>query len=122
MTFCRYQSRLFHQDVCFAVVVLYKYKGVGIDLIAWPTLHRLLQRPGEMMQPFTEALDQAARNANPKYLSEEEEVLLGFEGPFGFHRLTPRELLSPFLSTMVSVEGIVTKCECLYCLIRYATV
>lgn len=72
---------------------------------------RLLQRPGEMMQPFTEALDQAARNANPKYLSEEEEVLLGFEGPFGFHRLTPRELLSPFLSTMVSVEGIVTKCS-----------
>lgn len=63
------------------------------------------------MQPFSEALDQAARNANPKHLNEEEEVLLGFEGPFGFHRLTPRELLSPFLSTLVSVEGIVTKCE-----------
>ncbi|KAG0582460.1 hypothetical protein KC19_3G061700 [Ceratodon purpureus] len=72
---------------------------------------RLLQRPGELMQPFSEALDQAARNANPKYLNEEEEVLLGFEGPFGFHRLTPRELLSPFLGTLVSVEGIVTKCS-----------
>jgi len=63
------------------------------------------------MQPFSEALDQAARNANPKYLNEDEEVLLGFEGPFGFHRLTPRELLSPFLGTLVSVEGIVTKCK-----------
>lgn len=66
------------------------------------------------MQPFSDALDQAARNANPKYLHEEEEVHLGFEGQFGFHRLTPRELLSPFLGTLVSVEGIVTKCMCSY--------
>ena len=81
-----------------------------IDIHASP-LRRLLRRPGEVMQAFSEALDQTARNANPKYLGEEEEVLLGFEGSFGFHRLTPRELLSPFLSALVSVEGIVTKCK-----------
>jgi len=31
---------------------------------------------------------------------------------FGFHRLSPRELLSGFLGTLVQVEGIVTKCAC----------
>lgn len=36
---------------------------------------------------------------------------VGFEGQFGFHRVTPRELLSPFLGALVSVEGIITKCE-----------
>ena len=29
---------------------------------------------------------------------------------FGFHRISPRELLSPFLGKTVSVDGIVTKC------------
>ena len=31
---------------------------------------------------------------------------------FGFHRISPRELLSPFLGKIVNVEGIVTKCTC----------
>jgi DNA replicative helicase MCM subunit Mcm2 (Cdc46/Mcm family) len=29
---------------------------------------------------------------------------------FGFHRISPRELLSPFLGKIVNVEGIITKC------------
>jgi DNA replication licensing factor MCM3 len=71
---------------------------------------RLLQSPSEYFQPFTDAVEQATRNADPKYLQDGEEIFLGFEGQFGFHKLTPRELLSPFLGTMVCVEGIVTKC------------
>jgi DNA replication licensing factor MCM3 len=71
-------------------------------------------------------VEQATRNVDPKYLQEGEEVFLGFDGQFGFHKLTPQELLSdgqfgfhkltpqellsPFLGTMVFVEGIVTKC------------
>ncbi|KAH8958058.1 hypothetical protein BDL97_06G001800 [Sphagnum fallax] len=72
---------------------------------------RLLQSPSEYFQPFTDAVEQATRNADPKYLQDGEEIFLGFEGQFGFHKLTPRELLSPFLGTMVCVEGIVTKCS-----------
>ncbi len=34
---------------------------------------------------------------------------------FGFHRVSPRELLSGFLGTLVQVEGIVTKCARLPC-------
>ncbi|KAL5997514.1 DNA replication licensing factor MCM3 2 [Asimina triloba] len=63
------------------------------------------------MQPFSDALTEVTRNVDPKYLKEGEQVLVGFEGPFGFHRVTPRDLLSGFIGTMVCVEGIVTKCS-----------
>ncbi|GLJ36566.1 hypothetical protein SUGI_0734990 [Cryptomeria japonica] len=44
-------------------------------------------------------------------LQEGQQVQVGFKDHFGFHKLTPEELLSPFLGTMVSVEGIITKCS-----------
>ncbi|KAH7286155.1 hypothetical protein KP509_33G060500 [Ceratopteris richardii] len=72
---------------------------------------RLIQHPSEYMQPFADALDEVTRSIDPKYLQEEEEVQVGFEGQFGFHKLTPRELLAPFIGTLVCVEGIVTKCS-----------
>ncbi|ERN03397.1 hypothetical protein AMTRI_Chr02g261900 [Amborella trichopoda] len=77
-----------------------------------PALVRsLLRSPGEYVQPLSDALTEVTRSINPKYLQEGQNVLMGFEGPFGFHKVTPRELLSPFLGTMVCVEGIVTKCS-----------
>ncbi|XP_031481612.1 DNA replication licensing factor MCM3 homolog 3 [Nymphaea colorata] len=72
---------------------------------------RLLRNPGDYIQPFSDALTEVTRNVNPKYLHVDERVLVGFQGQFGFHKVTPRELLSPFLGTMVCVEGIVTKCS-----------
>jgi len=46
------------------------------------------------------ALEQVVRNANPKFfLNGKEEVLLGFGGLFGFHKLTSLQLLSPILDT-----------------------
>jgi len=72
---------------------------------------RLIRSPGEYFQPFSDALVEVTRNVDPKYLQEGQQVQVGFEGQFGFHKLTPRELLSPFLGSMVSVEGIVTKCS-----------
>jgi len=53
----------------------------------------------------------ATRAIDPKYLKEGEQVLVGFEGPFVSRRVTPRELLSEFIGSMVCVEGIVTKCK-----------
>ena len=68
------------------------------------------------MQPFCDAVTDAAKSIDPKYLKEGEHVLVGFEGPFVSRRVTPRELLSEFIGSMVCVEGIVTKCTTLYSL------
>lgn len=72
---------------------------------------RFIQHPSEYLQPFADALDEVTRSIDPKYLQEEEEVQVGFEGQFGFHKLSPRELLAPFIGSLVCVEGIVTKCS-----------
>ncbi|KAM0907119.1 hypothetical protein ACQ4PT_016338 [Festuca glaucescens] len=72
---------------------------------------RIIRSPGEFMQPASDAVTEVARNLDPKFLKEGERVLVGFTGPFGFHRVTPRDLMSSFIGTMVCVEGIVTKCS-----------
>ncbi|KAF3951736.1 hypothetical protein ACB098_05G122500 [Castanea mollissima] len=72
---------------------------------------RILKNPSEYMQPFCDAVTDAAKSIDPKYLKEGEHVLVGFEGPFVSRRVTPRELLSEFIGSMVCVEGIVTKCS-----------
>ncbi|KAJ4981873.1 hypothetical protein NE237_032710 [Protea cynaroides] len=72
---------------------------------------RLLRNPSEYLQPFSDALTEVTRNIDPKYLKEGEQVLVGFEGPFVSRRVTPRELLSNFIGSMICVEGIVTKCS-----------
>jgi len=63
------------------------------------------------MQPASDAVSEVAKNLDPKFLKEGERVMVGFSGPFGFHRVTPRDLMSSFIGTMVCVEGIVTKCN-----------
>lgn len=66
------------------------------------------------MQSFCDAVTDAARAIDPKYLKEGEQVLVGFEGPFVSRRVTPRDLLSEFIGSMVCVEGIITKCKIKY--------
>lgn len=73
-------------------------------------LYRILKNPSEYMQPFSDAVTDAAKSIDPKYLKEGEQLLVGFEGPFVSRRVTPRELLAEFIGSMVCVEGIVTKC------------
>ncbi|RDX77410.1 DNA replication licensing factor MCM3, partial [Mucuna pruriens] len=73
--------------------------------------NRILRSPSEYIQPFCDAVTDAARAIDPKYLKEGEQVLVGFEGPFVSRRVTPRELLSEFIGSLVCVEGIVTKCS-----------
>ncbi|OMO49935.1 Mini-chromosome maintenance, DNA-dependent ATPase [Corchorus olitorius] len=72
---------------------------------------RILKNPSEYMQPFCDAVTEAAKTIDPKYLKEGEIVHVGFEGPFVSRRVTPRDLLSEFIGSMVCVEGIVTKCS-----------
>ena len=71
----------------------------------------MIRNPAEYMQPISDALTDVTRNVDPKYLKEGERVLVGFSGPFGFHTVTPRDLMSSFIGSMVCVEGIVTKCN-----------
>ncbi|KAJ7968909.1 DNA helicase [Quillaja saponaria] len=73
--------------------------------------NRILRSPSEYIQPFCDAVTDAARAIDPKYLKEGEQVLVGFEGPFVSRRVTPRALLSEFIGSMVCVEGIITKCS-----------
>lgn len=72
---------------------------------------RMTLEPSEYMGPLESALEDMVRNLDAKYLQEGEEVRVGFTGSFGFFRVSPRDLLSPFLTHMVNVEGIVTKCS-----------
>nr|CAD1826666.1 unnamed protein product [Ananas comosus var. bracteatus] len=87
---------------------------IGIDDLRNYSLdlaRRLIRNPAEYMQPISDALTEVTRNLDPKYLKEGERVLVGFSGPFGFHKVTPRDLMSSFIGSMVCVEGIVTKCS-----------
>ncbi|CAL1410524.1 unnamed protein product [Linum trigynum] len=72
---------------------------------------RILKNPSEFMQPFCDAATDIARSIDPLFLKEGEQVHVGFEGPFVSRRVSPRELLSEYIGTMVCVEGIVTKCS-----------
>lgn len=74
-------------------------------------LDRILKNPNEYMQSFCDAATEATRSIDPKYLKEGEQVLVGFEGYFVSRVVTPRELLSEFIGSLVCVEGIVTKCK-----------
>lgn len=83
---------------------------LNFDFFSLFLIFRILKSPSEYMQSFCDAVTDAAKGIDPKYLKEGEQVLVGFEGPFVSRRITPRELLSEFIGSMVCVEGIVTKC------------
>ncbi|CAN1808534.1 DNA replication licensing factor MCM3 [Linum perenne] len=72
---------------------------------------RILKNPSEYIQPFCDAATDVARSIEPQFLKEGEQVHVGFEGAFVSRRVSPRELLSEYIGSMVCVEGIVTKCS-----------
>ncbi|KAL9996718.1 putative DNA helicase [Helianthus debilis subsp. tardiflorus] len=72
---------------------------------------RLLQNPSEYIQSLADFITERTRSIDPKYLKEGEQVLVGFDGPFVSRKVTPRDLLSEFIGSMVKVEGIITKCS-----------
>lgn len=62
------------------------------------------------MQAFNDAATEVASKIDPKYLKPGDQLLVGFNGPFVSRGVTPRDLLSEYIGSMVSVRGIVTKC------------
>lgn len=60
---------------------------------------------------FQNALKQFVSTVDPEYTKGYVEFFIGFEGSFGNKHVTPRTLTSRFLSNLVCVEGIVTKCN-----------
>ena len=74
---------------------------------------RLLRRPSSFITSWTEvaaskiqpvAVESAASAATP-------QIYIGFTGAFGAHQLSPRDLRSTHLGTLVCVEGVVTRCS-----------
>lgn len=78
---------------------------------------RLLRHPAEFVPPFEEAVKERVFNIDSLYGGKEAETTkdmqfyVGFEGDFGHHNVTPRGLLASYLTQMVCVHGIVTKCS-----------
>ncbi|KAG7399309.1 MCM DNA helicase complex subunit [Phytophthora boehmeriae] len=78
---------------------------------------RLLRSPAEYVPPFEDAIKEQVFNADSLYGSKEAENTkemqfhVGFEGDFGHHNVNPRGLLASYLTQMVCVHGIVTKCS-----------
>ncbi|KAG6420553.1 hypothetical protein SASPL_117085 [Salvia splendens] len=91
---------------CVINLAHFYHNREGTDLA-----RRLLQTPSEYIQPLCDAVTDMTRSMNTKYLKEGEQVLVGLEGPFVSRRVTPRDLLSAFIGSMVCVEGIITKCS-----------
>ncbi|KAM1008264.1 hypothetical protein PS1_004681 [Malus domestica] len=72
---------------------------------------RILRNPSDYMQSFNDAATEIANRIDPRYLKQGEQLLVGFEGAFVSRRVTPRDLLSEYIGSMVCVQGIVTKCS-----------
>ncbi|KAK0085239.1 hypothetical protein PV325_005529 [Microctonus aethiopoides] len=71
----------------------------------------LLENSFEEQMAFQNALKQFVSTVDPDYTKGYVEFFIGFEGSFGNKHVTPRTLTSRFLSNLVCVEGIVTKCS-----------
>ncbi|XP_053236373.1 DNA replication licensing factor MCM3 [Podarcis raffonei] len=72
---------------------------------------RLLNSAFEEMVAFQRALKDFVASVDATYSKQYEDFYIGLEGSFGSKHVTPRTLTSHFLSCIVCVEGIVTKCS-----------
>ncbi|XP_061478298.1 DNA replication licensing factor MCM3 isoform X2 [Rhineura floridana] len=71
----------------------------------------LLNSAFEEMVAFQRALKDFIASVDATYSKQYEDFYIGLEGSFGSKHVTPRTLTSQFLSCIVCVEGIVTKCS-----------
>ena len=74
----------------------------------------LLDQPNEFLPAFDLALAQLVDQVHDplKDTIKDKQFYVGLRGSFGDHHVNPRTLRSIHLGKMVSLEGIVTRCEC----------
>jgi DNA replication licensing factor MCM3 len=72
----------------------------------------LLRRPAEFLPPFEEALREYVQSQDAGYskVAPLSQIKIGVTGAFGSHHVSPRGLTATLLNSLVTVEGIVTKC------------
>ncbi|XP_028017608.2 DNA replication licensing factor MCM3 [Balaenoptera acutorostrata] len=73
--------------------------------------NRLLSNAFEELVAFQRALKDFVASIDATYAKQYEEFYIGLEGSFGSKHVSPRTLTSGFLSCVVCLEGIVTKCS-----------
>ncbi|XP_053314608.1 DNA replication licensing factor MCM3 [Spea bombifrons] len=73
--------------------------------------NQLMNNAFEGLAAFRRALKEFVASIDGTYAKQYEEFHVGLEGSFGSKHVTPRTLTAQFLSCMVCVEGIVTKCS-----------
>jgi len=66
----------------------------------------------EELLAFQRALKDFVASVDATYAKQYEEFFVALEGSFGTKHVTPRTLNARLLGSMVCVEGIITKCEC----------
>ncbi|KAG7450152.1 ATP dependent DNA helicase [Guyanagaster necrorhizus] len=73
----------------------------------------LLKHPVDYLPAFDDALSAiVSRVHDPqKHEIENKSYCIGFSGSFGDHHVTPRTLHAAHLGTMISLEGIITRCS-----------
>ena len=80
-------------------------------------LLELLNKPGESLPAFEDALKNYAKSRENSQLAQlleasgSDALYIGLKGDFGRYEVSPRELTSAFLNKLVCVFGIVTKCS-----------
>ncbi|NXL06813.1 MCM3 factor, partial [Mesembrinibis cayennensis] len=72
---------------------------------------RLLSNAFEELIAFQRALKDFVASIDATYAKQYEDFYIGLEGSFGSKHVSPRTLTACFLSCIVCVEGIVTKCS-----------
>ncbi|XP_018590589.2 DNA replication licensing factor MCM3 isoform X2 [Scleropages formosus] len=72
---------------------------------------RLMSNAFEELLAFQRALKDMVGSVDATYAKQHEEFFVGLEGSFGSKHVTPRTLSSRLLSSIVCVEGIITKCS-----------
>lgn len=72
---------------------------------------RLVTDPEAVIRAFEIAVEEVVRSFFPKTLQEDQQIKIGIVGELGPHTVSPRALTSDYISKLVRVEGIVTKCS-----------